>query len=479
MSKKTLCILIIFTMLALLFLANCERKSEPLAPEYPPVTLNSIITLGPAEGATLVYLSSPTFKWKGEINPGTVTGFKWTFVDAAGDTTESEWSMDMAKSFENLTEGTYSFSVIAKADSVHETIIETTPASRSFAVASADAIAPEVTLVEQPTDGSKKPPGANVFFSWTAIDNSTYGEIVGYSFRLAGTGPSATDWSDWDLDITSTAYSDLQLGSYTFEVKAKDISGLESESTTCSFDVVPPTILIVDDDSETPDMATDSWIHEILRDFSWADWDVSEQGIPTAADLNDYSSVIWYTDANAAPFYYFELPDTAADHIDNPLISFLDGGGNLWLMGGEILYSMQAAREDSAAAIFNEGEFARKYLHIINGGDAGDDVFGLLAPTEPAVEGYTKIAIPGNATGTGWPDELVPDTNAEAIYLLGPTTIYDPMPVTGIRYSGVDYKLVYFGVNFSFIATNHNHLTLSPEDTYPVANHILGVEFGE
>ena len=479
MFKKNFYILIILTVIALLFVASCDRKHEPLAPEFAPLALNSIITLGPADGAGLVYLSSPTFKWKGEVSPGTVTGFKWTFVDAAGDTTESEWDMEMAQSFQNLVEGDYSFAVIAMADSGLDEIVETTAAARHFSVLASDVVVPIVTLVDQPTDDSKKPPGANVFLSWTASDESIYGEVVGYSFRLAGDGLSATDWSDWNLDVTSAAYADMSLGSYTFEVKARDNSGLESAVTTCSFDVIPPTILIVDDDSDMPDLATDAWMHEILRDYSWADWDVAERGIPTAADLSGYSTVAWYVDASTRSFYYFGLPESSPDYVANPLKNFLDGGGNLWLMGGEILYYLGAALEDTTVTIFSPGQFARDYLHVTDGGDAGGDEFGLLAPTSLPVAGYTKIGVPGNATGTGWPDELVPDASAEAVFLLGPETTYDPMPVTGIRYIGTDFKVVYFGVNFSFIATNGNHLTISPEDTYPVANHIMGVEFGE
>lgn len=471
--------LIKFTILTFLFIASCDRKHEPLAPEFTPVALNSIITLGPAEGASLVYLSSPTFKWQGEVSPGTVTGFKWTFVDAAGDTTESEWGMDMSLSFQNLAQGDYSFAVIARADSGLEEIVETTAATRKFKVLAADAVIPTVSLVDQPTNGSKKPPGANVFFSWTASDESIYGQVVGYSFRLAGNGSSATDWSSWNLNVTSVAYANMALGSYVFEVKAQDNSGLESAVTTCSFDVILPTILIVDDDSETPDMATDAWMHEILRDYSWVDWDVAERGIPAATDLSNYSSVVWYVDASTRSFYYFGLPETSTDYVANPLKNFLDGGGNLWLMGGEILYYLAAALEDTTVTIFSPGQFARDYLHVTDGGDAGGDEFGLLAPTAPPVTGYSKIGIPGNATGTGYPDALVPDASAEAVFLLGPETTYDPMPVTGIRYVGSDFKVVYFGVNFSFIATNHNHLTLSPEDTYPVANHIMSVEFGE
>ncbi|MFQ6617988.1 MAG: hypothetical protein ACE5QV_04790, partial [Fidelibacterota bacterium] len=339
MYKKILRVMSIAVITAIIFslIISCERKSESLAPEEPVIEVNAIIIQGPANEAVLVYNSSPTFKWKGEVSPGYITGFKWKFINlTTGDTLVSDWSMDMQTTFPNLTKGDYYFEVAAKDN---KDSVDVTPDTRSFSVAAADNLAPVITVIEHPTDGSKKPPGASVFFSWTGVDSSLFGSVVGYSYRLAGTGSDATDWSDWDLNTTSIAFSDLHLGSYTFMVVAKDNSGLVTVDTPkVSFSVIEPTVLIVDDDNSTPDIATDDLIHKILRDYSWADWDISTDGYPSYDDIKSYSTVVWYVDASPYSFYYFSLPDTSSSYIPNPLIPFLDDGNNLWLMGGEILY---------------------------------------------------------------------------------------------------------------------------------------------
>ena len=229
-------------------------------------------------------------------------------------------------------------------------------------------------------------------------------------------------------------------------------------------------VLIVDDDQETPDREIDHVFHSMFQVFNYEDWDVAEQGIPTVADLQNYSTIVWYADENPMSFYYFALPETDQKYVQNPLPAYLDMGGNLWLMGDEILYVMAMA---DTGDLFGAGGFARDYLHLLDGGDAGDTFTGLVSL---GVDGFQDIGIPGLATGTGWPDQLFPTAEATAIYDLGG---YDSGTTGGIFYDGDDHKVIFFGVNASFTATNNMVLTLSPEDMAVVTEHALGAEFGE
>jgi fibronectin type 3 domain-containing protein len=281
------------------------------------------------------------------------------------------------------------------------------------------------------------------------------------------------------VPVTAETFTDATavLGeTYYYAVSALNQAGYESLHSgwariTLLEGLTGRGILLVDDDDETPDREIDHAFHTMFHSFTSEDWDVEEQGIPTTADLQNYSTVIWYTDDNPTSFHAFALPDTAEEHVDNPLPAYLDLGGNLWLMGGDILFAMQSASDED---IFGSGSFARDYLHLLGGDDAGTEFNGLASL---GIEGFDDIGIPGIATGTGWPDSLNPAPEAMAIYDLAGN--YAPGTTAGIFYDGDDHKVVFFGVNASFYATNENPLTLDPQPMAVIAEHVLGYEFGE
>ncbi|MFC1620341.1 hypothetical protein ACFL45_10395 [Candidatus Neomarinimicrobiota bacterium] len=472
MSRSTPLKLIGMAGLLALFTIGCELVDEdPIAPPAD-VELNSFIVEGPADSAALLYGSSPVFRWKGEVSPGYVAAYRYAFEEDTMSFDYHDWSTEMQMTFDDLEEGDYYFAVQAMDD---DDSVEASPAERYFTVGPPDDLAPEIRFLASPTDGSDRPPGASIFFEWTAEDASPFGSVAGYRFRLDGTGNSATTWSSWSLDITSVAYADLEVGSYTFEVEAEDNAGVVSDAAQIALSVKAPTVLVVDDyvpaESEfLNEIATDKLIDEILRDWAWEEWDVAEEGDwPTAGDLSGYTSVIWYVDEAPYFFYYTSHPSDDPDYMNNSLVNFLNGGGNLWLMGSEILYFSSAG---DSGDIFRAGTFATDYLGLADGGDISGE-FTTLASI--GVTGFTDIGIPGLATGTGWPDLLVPDA-ATAIY---DVTTEDGDSTGAVLYEEGTFNTVFFGVNFAFIATNHNHLTLAPGDMYPVANHILGNIFSE
>ncbi|MFC1546993.1 hypothetical protein ACFL5M_00560 [Candidatus Neomarinimicrobiota bacterium] len=476
MSRSTPLKLIGIAVLLALFTIGCEFVDEdPIAPAAD-VELNSFIVEGPADSAALLYGSSPVFRWKGEVSPGYVTAYRYAFEEDTMSFDYHDWSTEMQATFDDLEAGDYYFAVQAMDD---DDSVEASPAQRYFKVNVSDPIAPEIRFLANPTDGSARPPGASIFFEWTAEDASPFGSVAGYRFRLDGDGNSATTWSSWSLEITSVAYADLEVGDYTFEVEAEDNSGEVSEPAQIAVSVIPPTILVVDDyvpaESEfLNEIATDKLIGEILRDWAWEEWDVAEEGDwPTAGDLSGYTSVIWYVDEAPYFFYYTSHPSDDPDYINNSLVNFLNSGNNLWLMGSEILYFSSAG---DSGDIFRAGTFATDYLGLADGGDISGEFTGLTPTEDGILDGFTTdIGIPGLATGTGWPDLLVPAT-ATAIY---DVTTADGDSTGAVLYEQGTYNTVFFGVNFAFIATNHNHLTLAPGDMYPVANHILGNIFSE
>ncbi len=609
-----------------LLMISCDLVNppddEPKVDDPADIAVAVIITEGPADGAAILYSSSPTFRWKGEVRPGYVSGFQW-FQSVDGDTTENDWNMDMAVTFPNLTDGEYIFGV--RAMTAEDTSAWT---ATSFTVGPADSVnVPLVRWISNPTDGSFRPPGASISFEWAASSAAAFGYIAGYRYRLSGTGASTTSWTSWNLNTTTAAFSDLSNGTYTFQVAAMDNASTIGDTAEIAITVKDATILVVDDydpGSFLDEVATDKIFAEILRDWAVEEWDVESKGAPpTAAELaaGNYTTVVWYIDEGAASFGSFHLEPDSTGYIDNPLPNFLDNGGNLWLMGGELLYNAAGAytewgdfaETDEAIAtadtvtvpisasldnngyidstlaltisisatgiitfdttdvitfdtttvdtgdvitadtsdvitadtawttiggpwvenvtdaaegdllnaagdtlgsvssggtitidslsvvdlsgvdlavlsmtataynhkhqyedMFAAGTFIGDYLHITDGGDAAADYTGLLAVDDSSR--FTDIGIPGLATGTGWPDEIVPDTDA------GTQVIYELLgdgaeSTTGILYEGT-YNVVFWAVHPAFVATNGNHLTLAPDDMYPVVNTIMGI-FGE
>jgi hypothetical protein len=332
--------------LLVLFSIGCELVDEPPIAPADDIELNTIITEGPADEADLLYGASPVFRWKGEVSPGYVAAYRYAFEEDTMSFDYHDWSTEMQVTFETLEAGEYYFAVQAMDD---DDSVEATPAERHFTVLEPDSMAPAVRFLASPADSSYRSPGMSIFFEWTAADGSPFGSVEGYRYMLYSSdgGASATAWSDWSLEVTSVAFSNLQAGAYTFFVQAEDNSGEISDSSDAQITVTvkSPTVLVVDNYVPSAseflnEIATDRIIAQIFEDWAWEEWDVATEGdYPTAADLAGYTTVVWYCDNNGGPFYEYMLDPTDPDYIDNPLDDYLDAGGNLWLMGGEVLYA--------------------------------------------------------------------------------------------------------------------------------------------
>ena len=88
----------------------------------------------------------------------------------------------------------------------------------------------------------------DVTFEWIGTDDFTPSNKLLYSYKLEGYD---TTWSPW-TGQTSKTYYDLQKGSYTFYVKAKDKAGNidptpANRTFTIKTDTIPPTISNVKD----------------------------------------------------------------------------------------------------------------------------------------------------------------------------------------------------------------------------------------
>ena len=94
-----------------------------------------------------------------------------------------------------------------------------------------DTTPPSVTIESAPSGTIKR---RDVSFEWSGSDDRTVTADLVYSYFLDG---HESGWSNWTSD-TSTSYTDLPDGSYTFKVEAKDEAGnVTGTPSTTSFTV--------------------------------------------------------------------------------------------------------------------------------------------------------------------------------------------------------------------------------------------------
>jgi hypothetical protein len=163
---------------------------------------------------------------------------------------------------------------------------------------------------------------------------------------------------------------------------------LATGSTTSDPDPEPAGILLVDDDTDAPDVqsAYTSTLESI--GVAYHVWDTALDGAPMTSTLASYQTVIWFTGDDT---------DTTLDASDEAaLAGFLDGGGKLFLSSQNYFYDVGFA-----------DDFMQDYLHVSS---AQSDV---AASSIEGVEGHAVGDGLGPYTLTSlaeYADRLVPAT---------------------------------------------------------------------
>ncbi|MBN1485142.1 MAG: protease inhibitor I42 family protein, partial [Chloroflexia bacterium] len=199
---------------------------------------------------------------------------------------------------------------------------------------------------------------------------------------------------------------------------------------------VPAGLLLVDDDNGA---AYESYYSAALNalGYGYDVWTVSSQGSPSAATLQLYDSVIWFTGSD------WSTTLTSTDQSN--LASYLNAGGNLFISGQDIGYDI---RTDA---------FYGSYLHASYVND-DTNTYGL---TGYDILSGVNINISGGdgAGNQNYPSEIGLGSGAVGVY------DYDgSYGWGGLRWSGA-YKVVYF--SFGFEAVN------SASSRSAVMDHIL------
>ncbi|MFH2036835.1 MAG: M6 family metalloprotease domain-containing protein [Candidatus Zixiibacteriota bacterium] len=195
-------------------------------------------------------------------------------------------------------------------------------------------------------------------------------------------------------------------------------------------------ILMVDDDrGDNIDLLYKDDFRAKMAPFDV--WEKATLGSPSATDLNNYGTVVWFTGDTSSNL--LNPADVAA------LKGFLDNGGGLFLTGQGLAQELH--NEDSA--------FLADYLHTLK---------------DINMFNYKHDGVPGSIIGdgisvrylSGANQEFTTSQQIEEIAPAEPEFVFQGGGTSALSYSG-SYKVVYF--NWGYEAISNNYTTYDKRDT--------------
>ena len=196
------------------------------------------------------------------------------------------------------------------------------------------------------------------------------------------------------------------------------------------------TTLLVDGDGNGPDVQ--SYYATALTDagVSFSTWDLSADSNIPLSYMQAFDNVVWYTgNAYPGPIGPYEAK----------LAAFLDGGGNLFMSGQDIL--------DQAAGTTS---FVQNYLHIYwDGSETQNDVgtANINAVTGTLTDGLGSVELDHSVLDAAYEDQITPIGPAVAIFT------DDAGQPNGLSYSD-GYKVVFLAFPFEGYGTATDQATL-------------------
>ena len=178
------------------------------------------------------------------------------------------------------------------------------------------------------------------------------------------------------------------------------------------------SILLVDDDNySSPDHLGRIETAIIDAGFFYTLFNAQDSAAsPTAAYMQNFDLVVWYTANDGVGHYFWAGQDT----VNYELKSYLDGGGMLWAMGNDIIYDLHGGAPDTFAV----GDFMYDYfgVEIYNVQSKIDDG-GVGVPQlirVPDQDICTMDTINWYVSGLWYGDGCTPVEGATAVYEMGP-----------------------------------------------------------
>ncbi|MCF7823449.1 MAG: T9SS type A sorting domain-containing protein [Candidatus Marinimicrobia bacterium] len=213
------------------------------------------------------------------------------------------------------------------------------------------------------------------------------------------------------------------------------------------------SIFIMDDNSSkiaadyyAPILHAGGWIYDY--------WDVASSGTPTAGILSNYAALIWVQGSERAGI----LADSSMESI---LRDYLDSGRSLFLSSSDYIGEMEG-NFDGVWYPSSPGSFLESHLHVAQyvpdanigtvSGVSDDTLYTGVAGSIIS-DDYSDIEFVVNPSHIGynnWADEVTPDKDAEAPFLVYSNYLDQDWVSAGVVYDGA-YKVVFLPWQFEAI----------------------------
>ena len=177
-------------------------------------------------------------------------------------------------------------------------------------------------------------------------------------------------------------------------------------------------ILLVDDDNySSPDHLPT--IEQAITDagYSYDLFNAQDSArSPDAALMSKYNLVFWYNANDGKGGYFWDGKDT----VNTEIVSYLNNGGWMWVMGNDVIYDMYGKPPDT----LQTGDFLYDYFGVqsYDVQSKGDDG-GVGVPMLIRVSGQDVATAPDTirwkVSGLWWADGCTPRPEAQAVYDFG------------------------------------------------------------
>ncbi len=149
----------------------------------------------------------------------------------------------------------------------------------------------------------------------------------------------------------------------------------------------------------------------------------NEGTIPTQDYLNNFDVVIWYTSNDQTNLGLWDVSDSTNIKFNAPLVSYVDNGGLLWVLGTDYLFDIYGYPPHDE---FKAGDFVYDYLgiktYVAKSHSDADNTLGVPQLDVVPDNGICELTPLQWSYTTMWRvDAYVLTDNAVGIYKMGPT----------------------------------------------------------
>ncbi|HEV8459700.1 MAG TPA: hypothetical protein VGQ38_03245, partial [Gaiellaceae bacterium] len=258
------------------------------------------------------------------------------------------------------------------------------------------------------------------------------------------TTPSVAPGASTDVCVKVTVPAGAADGDVnTATIKATSVGdSTVSATATVKTIAVTKATLLVDEDGNAPDVQSYYSTALTTDGVSFATWDIAANGPVPKGYLLAHTNVVWFTgNTYPGPIRPYE----------DELKAFLDGGGNLFLSGQDLL--------DQAAGTT---AFVHDYLHVSwDGTEAQNDkatAFVTGVAGNPVTGTIGQVPLDHSVLGNAFMDEITPNGTATAAFTDDGVAVGSPQP-DALTFAG-SYKVVFLAFPMEEYGTAGDKATL-------------------